>query len=148
MLSLSLPVYQVRGLDRLCIAFDSTQPLSCLGSFVVEHLPSKGCLGSFVVELLPSKQCVMDLNPTRAALFLFYEIELFRLVVLPCLLTLSAHVPKGYGSCPVCVSVCVCVCVCVSVRKPDLGIGASRHLNEGTSELSNAFYTKIKQHFL
>ena len=30
--------------------------------------------------------------------------------------------------------VCVCVCVCVSVRKPDLGTGASRRLNEGTSE--------------
>ena len=26
------------------------------------------------------------------------------------LLTLGAHAPEGYGSCPVCVSVCVCVC--------------------------------------
>ena len=26
------------------------------------------------------------------------------------LLTLDAHAPEGYGSCPVCVSVCVCVC--------------------------------------
>ena len=25
-------------------------------------------------------------------------------------LTLGVHVPEGYGSCPVCVSVCVCVC--------------------------------------
>ena len=24
-------------------------------------------------------------------------------------LTLGAHAPEGYGSCPVCVSVCVCV---------------------------------------
>ena len=31
------------------------------------------------------------------------------------LLTLGAHAPEGYGSCPVCVSVCVCVCVCVCV---------------------------------
>ena len=32
------------------------------------------------------------------------------------LLTLGAHAPEGYGSCPVCVcvSVCVCVCVCLS----------------------------------
>ena len=54
------------------------------------------------------------------------------------LLTLGMHAPEGYGSCPVCVSVCVCVCLCVcvcmSVHKPDLGTGASRHLNEGTSE--------------
>ena len=28
-------------------------------------------------------------------------------------LTLGAHAPEGYGSCPVCVSVCVCVCLCV-----------------------------------
>ena len=36
----------------------------------------------------------------------------------------------------VCVSVCVsvCVCVCVSVRNLNLGTGASRGLNEGTSE--------------
>ena len=26
-------------------------------------------------------------------------------------LTLGAHAPEGYGSCPVCVSVCVCVCL-------------------------------------
>ena len=32
----------------------------------------------------------------------------------------------GYGSCP--------VCVCVSVRNLNLGTGASRGLNEGTSE--------------
>ena len=54
------------------------------------------------------------------------------------LLTLGAHAPEGYGSCPVCVcvclSVCVCVCVCVSVRNLNLGTGASRGLNEGTSE--------------
>ena len=51
-------------------------------------------------------------------------------------LTLGAHAPEGYGSCPVCVSVCVCVCVCVcvSVRNLNLGTGASRGLNEGTSE--------------
>ena len=29
------------------------------------------------------------------------------------LLTLGAHAPEGYGSCPVCVCVSVCVCVCV-----------------------------------
>ena len=34
----------------------------------------------------------------------------------------------------VCLSVCVCVCVCVSVRNLNLGTGASRGLNEGTSE--------------
>ena len=45
-------------------------------------------------------------------------------------LTLGAHAPEGYGSCPV----CVCVCVCVSVRNLNLGTGASRGLNEGTSE--------------
>ena len=36
--------------------------------------------------------------------------------------------PEGYGSCPVCVS------VCLSVRNLNLGTGASRGLNEGTSE--------------
>ena len=46
------------------------------------------------------------------------------------LLTLGAHAPEGYGSCPACVS----VCVCVSVRNLNLGTGASRGLNEGTSE--------------
>ena len=56
------------------------------------------------------------------------------------LLTLGAHAPEGYGSCPVCVSVClsvclsVCVCVCVSVRNLNLGTGASRGLNEDTSK--------------
>ena len=40
------------------------------------------------------------------------------------LLTLVAHAPEGYGSCP----------VCVSVRNLNLGTGASRGLNEGTSE--------------
>ena len=54
------------------------------------------------------------------------------------LLTLGAHAPEGYGSCPVCVCVCVCVsvcvCVCVSVRNLNLGTGASRGLNEGNSE--------------
>ena len=35
---------------------------------------------------------------------------------------------EGYGSCPVCVS------VCLSVRNLNLGTGASRGLNEGTSE--------------
>ena len=55
--------------------------------------------------------------------------------VLECiLLTLGAHAPEGYGSCPVCVSVCLSVCVCVSVRNLNLGTGASRGLNEGTSE--------------
>ena len=44
------------------------------------------------------------------------------------LLTLGAHAPEGYGSCPVCVSVCVSVC------NLNLGTGASRGLNEGTSE--------------
>ena len=44
------------------------------------------------------------------------------------LLILGAHAPEGYGSCP------VCVCVCVSVRNLNLGTGASRGLNEGTSE--------------
>ena len=39
-------------------------------------------------------------------------------------LTLGAHAPEGYGSCP----------VCVSVRNLNLGTGASRGLNEGTSE--------------
>ena len=48
------------------------------------------------------------------------------------LLTLGAHAPEGYGSCPVCVS--VCLSVCVSVRILNLGTGASRGLNEGTSE--------------
>ena len=28
-------------------------------------------------------------------------------------LTLGAHAPEGYGSCPVCVSVCLSVCVSV-----------------------------------
>ena len=27
------------------------------------------------------------------------------------LLTLGAHAPEGYGSCPVCVSVCLSVCL-------------------------------------
>ena len=54
--------------------------------------------------------------------------------MLESLLTLGAHAQEGYGSCPVCVSVCVCVCVCVSVRNLNLGTGASRGLNEGTSE--------------
>ena len=45
-------------------------------------------------------------------------IQLFKL------LTLGAHVPECYGSCP----------VCVSVRNLNLGTGASRGLNEGTSE--------------
>ena len=45
-------------------------------------------------------------------------------------LTLGVHAPEGYSSCPVCVS----VCVCVSVRNLNLGTGASRGLNEGTSE--------------
>ena len=40
------------------------------------------------------------------------------------LLTLGAHAPEGYGSCP----------VCVSVRNLNLETGASRGLNEGTSE--------------
>ena len=31
------------------------------------------------------------------------------------LLTLGAHAPEGYGSCPVCVCLCVCVCVCLCV---------------------------------
>ena len=35
---------------------------------------------------------------------------------------------EGYGSCPVCVS------VCLSVQNLNLGTGASRGLNEGTSE--------------
>ena len=42
------------------------------------------------------------------------------------LLTLGAHAPEGYGSCRVCVR--------VSVRNLNLGTGASRGLNEGTSE--------------
>ena len=42
------------------------------------------------------------------------------------LLTLGAHAPEGYGSCRVCVS--------VSVRNLNLGTGASRGLNKGTSE--------------
>ena len=46
--------------------------------------------------------------------------------ILLCLLTLGAHAPEGYGRCP--------VCVCVSVRNLNLGTGASRGLNEGTSE--------------
>ena len=48
------------------------------------------------------------------------------------LLTLGAHAPEGYGSCPVCVS--VCLSVCLSVGNLNLGTGASRGLNEGTSE--------------
>ena len=32
------------------------------------------------------------------------------------------------------VVLCVCLCVCVSVRNLNLGTGASRGLNEGTSE--------------
>ena len=44
------------------------------------------------------------------------------------LLTLGAHAPEGYGSCPVCVS------VCLSVRNLNLGTGASRGLNECTSK--------------
>ena len=43
-------------------------------------------------------------------------------------LTLGAHALEGYGSCPACVS------VCVSLRNLNLGTGASRGLNEGTSE--------------
>ena len=41
-LNMSLPVYQVgeAGCPSL-VCLDSTQPLSCLGSSVVEHLPSK-----------------------------------------------------------------------------------------------------------
>ena len=40
-LDLSLPVYRIR-LDQLPLFnFDSTQQKSCLGSLVVEHLPSK-----------------------------------------------------------------------------------------------------------
>ena len=53
-----------------------------------------------------------------------------RALAIASLLTLGAHAPEGYGSCPV----CVCVCVCVSVRNLNLGTGASRSLNEGTSE--------------
>ena len=52
----------------------------------------------------------------------------FSNLVLLQLLTLGAHAPEGYGSCPVCVS------VCLSVRNLNLGTGASRGLNEGTSE--------------
>ena len=33
----------------------------------------------------------------------------------PVLLTLGAHAPEGYSTCPVCLSVCLCVCVCVCV---------------------------------
>ena len=46
------------------------------------------------------------------------------LYLLHVLLTLGAHAPEGNGSCP----------VCVSVRNLNLGTGASRGLNEGTSE--------------
>ena len=49
MLNSSLPVYQVR-LDWLPLPLDSTKPLSCLGSSVVEHLPSK----QYVVGLSPT----------------------------------------------------------------------------------------------
>ena len=41
MLSQSLPVYQVRLIALALYCLDSAQPLSCLGSLVVEHLPSK-----------------------------------------------------------------------------------------------------------
>ena len=37
---------------------------------------------------------------------------LYVFLIIETLLTLGAHAPEGYGSCPVCVSVCVCVCVC------------------------------------
>ena len=36
------------------------------------------------------------------------------------------------------------LCVCVSVRNLNLGAGASRGLNEGTSEQSGTFYPKLK----
>ena len=55
------------------------------------------------------------------------HLEHSRYVCILCvLLTLGAHAPEGYGSCP--------VYVCVSVRNLNLGTGASRGLNEGTSE--------------
>ena len=39
------PVHQnLRFLRALCIALTQAQPLSCLGSSVVEHLPSKQCV--------------------------------------------------------------------------------------------------------
>ena len=47
------------------------------------------------LEHLPSKQCVVGLNPARAALFSFSGKELFRLVVLPCLV-FSLHRSKSF----------------------------------------------------
>ena len=74
MLSLSLPVYQVR-LDCFplpCIALIRPSQLSCLG--VAQW-----------VEHLPRKQYVMGSNPTLAALFSFsMEIEMLGLFLLPC----------------------------------------------------------------
>ena len=62
-------------------------------------------------------------------------------------LTLSAHAPEGYCSCPVCLCVCVCVCVFLSAGA-NPRTGASRRLTEGTSGLSSTFLTIIQRRFL
>ena len=59
------------------------------------------------------------------------------------LLTLDAHAPEGYCSCPV----CVCLSVCPSAGA-NLETGTSIHLSEGTSSLSSTFFTKIQRCFL
>ena len=38
---------------------------------------------------------------------------IYKIGVRRTLLTLGAHAPEGYGSCPVCVSVCLSVCLSV-----------------------------------
>ena len=64
-------------------------------------------------------------------LFVCYSQSLlYGFLIIETLLTLGAHAPESYGSCPVCVS----VSVCLSVRNLNLGTGASRGLNKGTSE--------------
>ena len=56
------------------------------------------------------------------------------------LLTLGTHVLRGlqYLSCE---CVCVCLCVCLSCWA-NLWTGASTRLTEGTSGLSDTFFTK------
>ena len=56
------------------------------------------------------------------------EPSLISKLLLPCVYDTIINPREGYGSCPVCVS------VCLSVRNLNLGTGASRGLNEGTSE--------------
>ena len=59
------------------------------------------------------------------------------------LLTLSARVPEGYSSCPVCLCV---VFFCHAPANPRTG--ASRCLTEGISGLSGTFGTELESRFL